>query len=92
MTELLQIALLLVTIASPFLLMIWMISARNRAQAKMADIGLPTPDQARFATDEIEQGEGGLLYAKHHFADHETIPPDSSGGEVPGIRAIQGRH
>jgi hypothetical protein len=92
MTELLQIALFLLALASPFLLMVWLIAARNRAQAKTAEIGKSAPPEARYATDEIEQGPDGLNYGRHRFADHETAPPDSSGGEVPGIRAIQGRH
>ncbi|MCB2066854.1 MAG: hypothetical protein KDE15_09475 [Erythrobacter sp.] len=78
-------------IASPFLLMVWLTWARRKAQARVAAAHPDPEPQARFATEDVDQDAAGNLLTRPHMADHEALEPDASGGEFGGIRALQGR-
>lgn len=81
----------LLGLASPFLLMLWLTWARRRAQAKVAAQHHEAEPQNRFATEDVHQDEAGNILKRPHRADHELDPEDTTGGEGPGIRALQGR-
>ena len=74
------------------LLMWWMISASRRARAAALERPHeePTP-YSRFAFEEETAGPDGLSYGRRYDGDDAVIPPDHSGGELPGIKGLQGR-
>ena len=76
---------------APFALMVWLIRTRNKSQAKVAEIEHRPFERDRFATEEGDTAVDGLVHGRQHFADHDLIPPDDTGGEPAGIRAMQGR-
>ena len=78
-------------VLAPFTLMIVLIRSRNRAQAKVAHHDEADIEIDRFATEDTYGSADGLVLGRQHLADHDVIPPDSSGGEPAGIRAMQGR-
>jgi len=74
------------------LLMWWMVSANRRARAAMRE----RPDDerpafSRLAFEEETAGPDGLHYGHRYDGDDAVIPPDHSGGELPGIKGLQGR-
>ncbi len=81
----------LLGLVAPFVLMVWLMRTRNRSQAKAADLSAPEIELDRFATEQVDGAVDGLVMGRQHYADHEIIPPDHSGGEPAGIRAMQGR-
>ena len=92
MAELVWLALFLAALASPFVLMVWLIRARNKAARAVADL----PDEDSFvrvseAYEDVTRNEDGLTLARQQPADSDLIPPDHSGGDIGGVRALQGR-
>jgi hypothetical protein len=81
----------ILALAAPFVLMVWLIRARNRSQAMVAEIEDSQFERDRYATEEGDTAADGLVHGRHHYADHDLIPPDNTGGEPAGIRAMQGR-
>ena len=92
MAEMVWLALLLAAFASPFVLMAGLIRARRRAARQVANL----PDEDSFVRvaepyEDVSRSEDGLVLAQQQAADRDLIPPDHSGGDVAGVRALQGR-
>ena len=76
------------------LLMWWMIAASRKARAQVSELEETDeegPSYSRFAFSEEEIGPDGLSYGRRYDGDDAVIPPDHSGGELPGIKSLQGR-
>ena len=84
--------IVLLGLASPFLLMIWLWRARKAAQARVdAQDRVEEPVRNRFETEDVLSEEGGLQAGKRNLSDGEMTEVDSTGGEHHGIRGLQGR-
>jgi hypothetical protein len=84
--------IVLLGLASPFLLMIWLWRARKSAQAKVdAQTRAEEPVRNRFETEDVLSEEGGLRAGRRNLSDGDTEEADSTGGEPAGIRSLQGR-
>lgn len=82
----------LLCIASVPLLMWWMTVQRRRVREKMraAAEAVEVPSQTAGTVEE-ERRSDGLSYGRRHMTADEVLAPDDTGGEVGGVRAIQGR-
>ncbi len=84
--------LVLLGLASPFLLMVWLTMARRKAQEATRDHYVDEPPAfSEHGFTETTEGEDGLAYGRKYDGDGAVIPPDVSDGESDGIRALQGR-
>jgi hypothetical protein len=74
------------------LLMWWMIAASRRARAASRErLDEDHPTFSRLAFEEETAGPDGLHYGRRYDGDDAVIPPDPSGGELAGIKSLQGR-
>lgn len=79
-------------IASVPLLMWGMTVQRRRVREKMREVADPVEVPSQTAgTVEEELRSDGLSYGRRHLTADELLAPDDSGGEVRGVRALQGR-
>lgn len=84
--------LVLLCIAAVPLMMWGMTVQRHRVREKMRDsAGAPEVPSETAASTEAERRADGLSYGRHHYTADELLPPDDSGGEVGGVKALQGR-
>lgn len=79
-------------IASVPLMMWGMIVQRRRVREKMraAPDELKVPSETA-STIEEERRPDGFSYGRRYDAADALLPPDDSGGEVGGVKALQGR-
>lgn len=82
---------ILLGLASPFILMVWMWRAMRKASARAIEKNTPEAVHHRFETDDVVSEQGGLQSSRRNVPDDALAEPDSTGGEFAGIRAIQGR-
>ena len=82
----------LLCIAAVPLLMWGMTVQRRRVREKMREAaGPPEIPSETAASTEGERRADGLSYGRRHYTADELLPPDDSGGEVGGVKALQGR-
>lgn len=79
-------------LASPFLLMWWMVSVRNRVRAmpRGPEREEEAPPFEAPWTDTETQADG-LSYARSYSVNEELLTATRKGGEPDGIKDLQGR-
>jgi hypothetical protein len=84
--------LFLFLLASPFLIMWWMVTVRNRVRSLPR--GPEREEEAPpFETpyEETLTAADGLIYARSFAVNEELITATRKGNEPDGIKALQGR-
>ena len=91
MADLIALLAVLLGLASIPLLMWWLTRASRRARTAAQERANARPaPPSELAFEETTAGADGLSYGRRYDGDDALIPPDHSGGEVPGIKAMQG--